>query len=278
VTRAEGERAGVAGFTDEQALRYVRQVTVGEIGAAGQERLLGSSAAIVGAGGLGCPALLYLAAAGVGRITVIDSDAVDVTNLQRQIAHRTRDIGRNKARSAADAALALNPTVDVAACGERLTASNAFDLLSGHDVVLDCTDNFAARYVVNDACVLLGTPLVTASVMRFYGQLTVVRPRVGPCLRCLVPQPPEPGTVPTCAQTGIVGPVAGALGSLQAVEALKVLLGLPDTLVGRMFALDALTFEAEVLEIERDPGCPVCGDEPSITQLADRGETCEGRR
>jgi len=265
-------------FTDEQALRYVRQVTVGEVGASGQERLAGSSAVIVGAGGLGSPALLYLAAAGVGRIGVIDSDAVDLTNLQRQIAHRTSDVGRNKAESAAEAALALNPTVRVTALPVRLNAGNVLGLLDGYDVVLDCTDNFAARYVVNDACVLLGTPLVSASIMRFYGQLMTVAPRVGPCLRCLLPDPPPPGSVPTCAQTGVIGPVAGALGSLQAVEAIKVLLGLPGTLVGRMFALDALTFDAEVLEIARDPGCPVCGDAPTILAPVDYGETCEGSR
>jgi molybdopterin/thiamine biosynthesis adenylyltransferase len=268
----------MSGFTDEQALRYVRQVTVREVGAVGQERLLASSAVIVGAGGLGSPALLYLAAAGVGRIGVIDSDAVDLTNLQRQIAHRTADVGRNKAESAVGSARALNPSVEVTAFPERLDASNALGLLGGYDVVLDCTDNFAARYLVNDASVLLGSPLVTASVMRFYGQLMTVVPRLGPCLRCLLPEPPKPGEVPTCAQTGIVGPLAGALGSLQAVEALKVLLGLEGTLVGRMFVLDALSFDAQVLEIERDAGCPVCGDSPTILAPADTGETCEGQR
>lgn len=266
------------GFTDEQALRYVRQVTVGEVGAAGQERLLGSSAVIVGAGGLGSPALLYLAAAGVGRIGVIDSDAVDLTNLQRQIAHRTADIGRNKAESATEAARALNPTVEVVPIAERLAAASALDLLSGYDVVLDCTDNFSTRYVVNDACVLLGVPLVSASIMRFYGQLMTVAPRTGPCLRCLLPEPPVAGSVPTCAQTGVIGPVAGTLGSLQAVEAIKVLLGLPGTLAGRLFVLDALTFDAQVLEIERDTGCAVCGDAPTILAPFDVGDTCEGSR
>lgn len=268
----------MAGFTDEQALRYVRQVTVGEVGVVGQERLLDSSAVIVGAGGLGSPALLYLAAAGVGRIAVIDSDAVDVTNLQRQIAHSTADVGRNKAESAAETALALNPTVEVTAVPERLSASNALQLLAGYDVVLDCTDNFSTRYVVNDACVLLGVPLVSASIMRFYGQLMTVAPRTGPCLRCLLPEPPVAGSVPTCAQTGVIGPVAGALGSLQAVEAIKVLLRLPGTLAGRLFVLDALTFDAQVLEIERDRGCAVCGDAPTIHAPVDVGETCQGSR
>lgn len=264
----------MSGFTDEQALRYVRQVTVREIGAVGQERLLGSSALIVGAGGLGSPALLYLAAAGVGRIGVVDSDELDLTNLQRQIAHRTDDLGRNKAESAAEAARALNPTVTLESLPMRLDAANVLDLLRPYDVVLDCTDNFAARYLVNDAAVILGTPLVTASVMRFHGQLRTVVPRVGPCLRCLMPTPPAPGEVPTCAVSGIIGPVAGALGALQAVEAIKVLLGLEGTLVGRMFALDALTFEVQVLDVERNPGCPVCGDAPTIRTPQGIVEAC----
>lgn len=241
----------------------------------GQERLFDASAVIVGAGGLGCPALLYLAAAGVGRIAVIDSDVVDLTNLQRQIAHRTSDVGRNKAVSAAEAALEINPTVEVVPIAERLTADNALDLLSGYEVVLDCTDNFSTRYVVNDASVILGTPLVTASIMRFYGQLTTVVPHVGPCLRCLIPDPPRPGSVPSCAQTGVIGPVAGAMGSLQAVEALKVMLRLPDTLDGRMLVLDTLTFDTQVLDIERNPECAVCGDAPTITVPVDIADTCD---
>jgi adenylyltransferase/sulfurtransferase len=262
------------GFTDEQALRYVRQVTVREIGAVGQERLLGSSALIVGAGGLGSPALLYLAAAGVGRIGVVDSDELDMTNLQRQIAHRTSDLGRNKAKSAVEAARALNPSIELQAFPVRVSAANVLDLIRPFDVVLDCTDNFSTRYLVNDAAVILGTPLVSASVMRFHGQLRTVRPRLGPCLRCLMPVPPAPGEVPTCAQSGILGPVAGALGALQAVEAIKVLLELEGTLVGRMFALDALAFESQVLDIERDPACPVCGDAPTIVSPQDVAEAC----
>jgi len=266
------------GFSDDEALRYLRQITVREIGAVGQERLLASSALVVGAGGLGSPALLYLAAAGVGRIGIVDSDMLDLTNLQRQIAHRTADLGRNKAISAADTARGLNPTVTIEPFAVRIEAANALDLIGGYDVVLDCTDNFAARYVVNDAAVIAGRPLVTASVMRFQGQMRTVLPRVGPCLRCLIPDPPAPGQIPTCAQTGIIGPLAGAMGALQAVEAIKVLLGLDGTLVGRMFALDALSFEPQLLEIERDPACPVCGDAPTILQPVDIGDTCEGER
>lgn len=253
--------------TQDEPLRYLRQITIPEIGMAGQAQLGASSALVVGAGGLGSPALLYLAGAGVGRLGIVDSDAVDVTNLQRQIAHRTADVGRNKAASAAEAARALNPLIAVEEHGVRIDRANALDVLRGFDVVLDCVDNFEARYAINDAAVILGIPLVSASVMRFEGQLRTVAPGVGPCLRCLMPVAPEPGQVPTCAQTGIVGPLAGAFGAMQAIEAIKVLLGLPGTLVGRMFVLDSLSFEPQVLEIERDPGCPVCGDAPTILGL-----------
>jgi molybdopterin/thiamine biosynthesis adenylyltransferase len=259
----------VTGFTDDDVLRYARQINIPDIGVTGQERLLESSALVVGAGGLGSPALLYLTAAGVGRIGVVDAECVDLTNLQRQIAHGMADLGRNKAVSARDAMRSIDPDVEVAVFEDRLVAANALEVLSGWDVVLDCTDNFPARYLLNDACVMLGKTLVTAAVLRFYGQITTVVPRVGPCLRCVMPEPPAPGTVPTCAQAGIVGPVAGAFGCLQAIEALKVLLGAPGGLVGRTFVLDALTFESNVLEVARDPSCPVCGEIPRITSLAD---------
>lgn len=261
-------------FSDEQALRYVRQTNIPEIGVAGQARLLASSAVIVGAGGLGSPALLYLAAAGVGRITVIDADPVDLTNLQRQIAHGAADLGRPKAASARDAALRIDPALDITAREIRLAASNVIDAIRGHDVVLDCTDNFPARYLLNDACVLTGVPLVTAAVLRFYGQITTVAPGSGPCMRCVLPDPPAPGSVPTCARAGILGPVAGTFGSLQACEAVKVLLGLAGTLVGRMFVLDTLSFTAEVLDVPRDPACPVCGDSPRILAPYDVPDAC----
>jgi len=264
----------MAGFTDEQALRYARQINIPDVGVAGQERLLSSSALVVGAGGLGSPALLYLTAAGVGRIGVVDADPVDLTNLQRQIAHGTADIGRGKAESARDAMHAIDPGIVVATYGERLTAANALQTIRRYDVVLDCTDNFPTRYLINDACVLLGTTLVTAAVIRFHGQLTTVRPHQGPCMRCLLPEPPAPGSVPSCAQAGVLGPVAGAMGCLQAVEAIKVLLGLPDTLVGRLFVLDALAFAPSIMEIERDPDCPVCGATPRITGLTDFEASC----
>jgi molybdopterin/thiamine biosynthesis adenylyltransferase len=264
----------MSAFTDDQVVRYARQIAIPEVGAAGQERLLASSAVIVGAGGLGSPVLLYLAAAGIGRITVIDSDPVDLTNLQRQIAHSMSDVGRNKAVSAAETARAINPDVEITARTERLSAENAPALLGGHGVVLDCTDNFATRYLINDACVLMGSTLVTAAISRFYGQIMTIVPRRGPCYRCLFPEPPVAGSVPTCAQTGILGPVPGALGSLQALEAMKVLLGLDGTLEGRMLAIDTRVFDVELLEVARDPVCPVCGDSPTITVLADIPGTC----
>ncbi len=264
----------MSAFSDDQVLRYARQITIPEIGVDGQERLLRSAAVVVGAGGLGSPALLYLAAAGVGRITVIDSDPVDLTNLQRQIAHATADIGRNKAASAADAMRAINPEVEVVAWEQRLEAANAVELLGGHGVVLDCTDNFTTRYLINDAAVMLDATLVTAAISRFYGQIMTIVPHRGPCYRCMFPEPPVAGSVPTCAQTGILGPVPGVMGSLQALEALKVLLGLDGTLEGRLFALDTRAFDVQLLEVRRDPGCPVCGELPTITVLEDIPGTC----
>lgn len=264
----------MSGISDEQALRYARQMNIPDIGVTGQERLLASSVLVVGAGGLGSAALLYLTAAGVGRIGIADPDPVELSNLNRQIAHGVGDLGRAKTASARDAMRAIDPGIDVAVYEERVTAANALEVLAGWDVVLDCTDNFPARYLLNDACVLLGTPLVTGAVLRLYGQITTVVPHAGPCMRCVLREPPAPGTVPTCAQVGIVGAVAGAFGCLQAVEAIKVLLGLPGTLVGRILALDTLTFDAQVLEIERDPACPVCGDAPTLTSLTDAPGAC----
>jgi molybdopterin/thiamine biosynthesis adenylyltransferase len=261
-------------FTDEQALRYARQTNIPDVGVVGQERLLASSALVVGAGGLGSAAILYLAAAGVGRLGIADSEVVEMTNLQRQIAHGVADLGRNKAVSAAESVARIDPAIDVAVVEDRIVAANALATIEGWDVVLDCTDNFPARYLVNDACVMTGTTLVTAAVLRFYGQVMTVVPRRGPCMRCLLPDVPEPGTVPTCARAGILGPVAGAFGCLEAIEALKVLLGLDGTLEGRLLAIDSRTFEVEVLEAERDPGCPVCGDVPTIVELADAPGTC----
>lgn len=261
-------------LTDEEIARYGRQIIVPGVGGAGQERLKNGSVLAVGAGGLGSPSLLYLAAAGVGRIGVIDADEVDVTNLQRQVAHATTDLGRNKAESAAETMRAINPLIEVVTYPVRLTPEIALEILAGYDVILDGTDNFPTRYLINDACVILGKPLVTAAILRYSGQLAVIKPKEGPCYRCFFPKPPAPGTVPSCSQAGILGPVAGAMGSLQALEAIKVLLQSPDSLVGRFVAFDFLSLESSAMEFERNPHCAVCGDEPSITSLDLATDSC----
>lgn len=252
-------------LTDADIMRYGRQIIVPEVGGAGQEKLLASHVVTIGAGGLGSPSLLYLAAAGVGHITVIDGDEVDETNLQRQIAHTTADLGVNKAESAAQTMLAINPGIEVTVVPERIDAENIAGLLADADLVLDGSDNFATRYLVNDACVLAGKPLVEAAILRFQGQLMTIVPGQGPCYRCLFPYQPEPGTVPSCSQAGILGPVAGVLGSLQAAEALKLLLG-AQTLAGRALFVDTLSMDMRTVEVPRDPDCPVCGEHPTITE------------
>ncbi len=261
-------------LTDEEIARYGRQIIVPGFGGTGQERLKSGSVLVVGAGGLGSPSLLYLAAAGVGRIGVVDADDVDVTNLQRQVAHATTDIGRNKAESAAETMRAINPLIEVVIHPVRLTPENAFGIFEGYDVVLDGTDNFPTRYLINDACVILGKPLVTAAILRYFGQLAVIRPTMGPCYRCFFPEPPAPGEVPSCSQAGIVGPVAGVMGSLQALEAIKVLLGSEDSLVGRYLAIDFHSLESNSMEFERNTDCAVCGESPTITSLTVAADTC----
>lgn len=254
-------------LSDADILRYGRQIIVPEVGGVGQEKLLAAHIVAVGAGGLGSPSLLYLAAAGVGRITVVDGDAVDETNLQRQIAHTTADLGVNKAESAAATMQAINPHIEVNVVPERVDAENIGRLIADADVVLDGSDNFATRYLVNDACVLAGVSLVEAAILRFHGQLVTIVPGDGPCYRCLFPQQPQPGSVPSCSQAGILGPVAGVLGSLQATEALKLIIG-AETLKGRALFVDCLSMDMRTFEVPRDPACPVCGDQPTITEAA----------
>ncbi|MHB1323203.1 MAG: HesA/MoeB/ThiF family protein [Coriobacteriia bacterium] len=261
-------------LTDEEIARYGRQIIVPGVGGEGQERLKRGSVLAVGAGGLGSPSLLYLAAAGVGRIGIIDADAVDVTNLQRQIAHTTVDLGRNKAESAAETLRAINPLIEAVTYTERLDAGNAPGILGEYDVIIDGTDNFPTRYLINDACVLLGKPLVTAAILRYSGQVTVVLPGETACYRCLFPEPPAPGAVPSCSQAGILGPVAGVMGSIQALEAIKLLLGTLDTLAGRFVVFDFLSLESQVMELRRNEGCAVCGDTPTITTLHVEQDSC----
>ena len=247
--------------------RYARHLALEEIGAAGQQRLATASVLVIGAGGLGSPAALYLAAAGVGRIGLVDHDRIELSNLQRQILFATDEIGRSKAQAAQTRLLALNPTIQVVAHAQRLTAGNAADILADYDVVIDGTDRLATRYLINDACVLLQKPLVSAAIHRFEGQAMTYLPGRSPCYRCLYPESPE-DLIPNCATAGVLGVLPGVMGSIQATEALKILLGIGETLAGRLLVYDALSLRFEEFRFARRPGCAACGDRPSITSLA----------
>jgi molybdopterin/thiamine biosynthesis adenylyltransferase len=247
-------------LTNDQKQRYSRHLLIPEVGSAGQARLLGSKALLIGAGGLGSPAALYLAAAGVGTIGLVDFDIVDVSNLQRQIIHTTDRVGERKVESAKLAIKALNPEITVNAHEEMLVAENVERIIDGYDVILDGTDTFETRYILNDAAVAAGIPVVHASVFRFEGQLTTFVPYEGPCYRCLYPTPPPPELAPGCSVAGVLGVVPGILGLLQTNEALKVLLGIGNTLAGRLVLFDALETEFTELQLRRDPNCPVCSD------------------
>jgi len=256
-------------ITDEQLLRYARHVALDEIGEDGQAKLLAARALVVGAGGLGSPVLLYIAAAGVGRITIVDDDRVDLTNLQRQIAHTTARLGEPKAESAATAAAAINPEVRVEALNARLDASNAMDLVHGQDVVVDGSDNFATRFLLNDACHLSRVPLVSAALLRFEGQLSTFKAWArGPCYRCLHPEPPPEDAVPRCEQAGILGAVAGVMGAMQAAEVVKELLGVGESLAGTLVLYDALSATVRRIGVPKNPDCALCGTAPRITTLA----------
>jgi adenylyltransferase/sulfurtransferase len=256
-------------LSKEQVARYSRQLILPEFGVAGQERLLRGSALIVGAGGLGSPAALYLAAAGVGRIGIADRDAVALSNLHRQILHASADVGRPKTRSAAERLAALNPDVSVVEHQEAVQAGSALELLGRYDVILDGSDNFPTRYLVNDACVLLGKPLVHGGVVHLGGQLLTVRPRESACFRCVFPEPPQPGAVPSCQEAGVLGAVAGVLGSLMAHEAIKLLAGLGTPLADRLLVFEGRSSRWRDVAVRRDPSCAVCGGRPTITELID---------
>jgi adenylyltransferase/sulfurtransferase len=260
-------------LTREQTARYARHLLIPDVGELGQRRLCASRVAVLGAGGLGSPALLYLAAAGVGTIAVIDPDVVDTSNLQRQVVHGVDDVGRLKVDSAAEAMARVNPLVDVVRHPVRLDSSNALTLLDGYDLVVDGTDNFATRYLVNDACVVLGIPYVWGSVFRFDGQVSVFWGRSGPggeqqfpCYRCLFPEPPPAGSVPSCAEGGVLGVLCAAVGAAQGTEAVKLLTGIGQPLLGRLLVHDALRATWRELAVQPDPACAVCGAEPSITR------------
>ena len=258
-------------ITDAQLLRYARHVILDEVGEEGQAKLLAAKVLVIGAGGLGAPLLLYLAAAGVGTLGVIDDDDVDLTNLQRQVIHTTDRIGMPKVDSAAIAIGNLNPEIEVVTYEERLTAANALRVIADYDLVADGSDNFPTRYLVNDACFLARKPLVAGALLRFEGQLATFRAHEAgdnPCFRCLFPAPPPEGTVPRCDQAGILGAVAGALGTLQAAEVLKEILGLGESLNGRLLLYDALSTTFRKLKAKRDPACPLCGPQASIRDLS----------
>ena len=263
----------------DQRRRYSRHLLIPEVGEEGQLRLLDSRMLLIGAGGLGSPAALYLAAAGVGKIGIVDDDTVDATNLQRQIVHSTERLGEPKADSAKQTIEALNPDVQVRLFKERLTSENVDRILTeGWDVIVDGADNFPTRYLLNDASVWHGIPVVHGSIFRFEGQVTVFRPGEGPCYRCLFPQPPPPELAPSCAEGGVLGVLPGIVGSLQANEALKLALGVGDTLVGRLLLIDALAPAFTEVQLRRDPACPVCGESPTITEYVDYVEFCQGVR
>ncbi|MEM1411100.1 MAG: molybdopterin-synthase adenylyltransferase MoeB [Pseudomonadota bacterium] len=262
-------------LSPEEVLRYGRHLVMPEVGMDGQERLRDARVLCVGAGGLGSPASLYLAAAGVGTIGIVDDDAVDLSNIQRQLLFATGDVGRAKTEAAADRLGAINPHVKLELHRERLVADNVMDLLGRYDVVVDGSDNFPTRYLVNDACVLLRKPLVFGSVLRFNGQLSVFDARRGPCYRCLFPEPPPPGTVPSCAEGGVLGVLPGIIGSLQALEALKLVLGQGESLIGRLLLFEGLGLDFREVRLGKDPDCPVCGEAPTITRPEDLALACD---
>jgi sulfur-carrier protein adenylyltransferase/sulfurtransferase len=258
----------------DEVRRYSRHLIIPDVGMTGQKRLKNAKVLCVGAGGLGSPALLYLAAAGVGTLGVIDFDVVDESNLQRQIIHGQSDVGRSKAQSARDSIMELNPLVNVIVHQERLDSDNAMQVFEPYDLIVDGTDNFATRYLVNDACVLLGKPYVWGSIYRFDGQASVFWAEHGPCYRCLYPEPPPPGMVPSCAEGGVLGVLCASIGSIQVTEAIKIITGIGDPLVGRLMVYDALDMTYRSVKVRKDPECPVCGKTPTVTELIDYEEFC----
>jgi adenylyltransferase/sulfurtransferase len=261
-------------LTREELARYARHVTLPDVGVEGQRTLKAARVLCVGAGGLGSPASMYLAAAGIGTIGVLDADAVDASNLQRQILHDTADVGEPKVASARERLRAINPNVTIETHPVRLTAANALDILGRYDIVLDCSDNFPTRYLVNDACVMLGKPDVFGAIFRFEGQASVFGVKNGPCYRCVFPEPPPPGLVPSCAEAGVFGVLPGVIGTIQATEAIKLILEIGEPLVGRMIVYDALDMAFRDLKVPKDPDCPVCGSHPSVRTLIDYDAFC----
>jgi sulfur-carrier protein adenylyltransferase/sulfurtransferase len=261
-------------LTTDDLARYSRHLILPEVGMEGQQRLKAARVLCVGTGGLGSPLAFYLAAAGVGTLGLVDFDVVDASNLQRQIIHSTKDIGRKKLDSAEEKLVALNPALNVVKHETMLSSANALDILKDYDIVADGTDNFPTRYLVNDACVLLGKPNVYGSIFRFEGQASVFATETGPCYRCLYPEPPPPGLVPSCAEGGVLGILPGLVGMIQATEAIKLILGKGESLAGRLLLVDALNMKFRELKLRKNPECPVCGDHPTVTKLIDYQQFC----
>ncbi len=261
-------------LTTDDLSRYSRHLILPEVGMEGQQKLKAARVLLIGAGGLGSPLAFYLAAAGVGTLGLVDFDVVDASNLQRQIIHSTRDVGRKKLDSAAEKLIALNPALNVVKHEIMLSSANALDILADYDIVADGTDNFPTRYLVNDACVLLGKPNVYGSIFRFEGQASVFATRQGPCYRCLYPEPPPPGLVPSCAEGGVLGILPGLVGVIQATEAIKLILGNGEPLIGRLLLVDALAMRFRELKLRKNPECPVCGAHPTVTRLIDYQQFC----
>lgn len=261
-------------LSNQEITRYSRHLIMPEVGLEGQKKLKNSRVLCIGAGGLGSPLSLYLAAAGVGTLGILDFDVVDFSNLQRQVLHSEKTVGEPKVESAKNRLLELNSDINVVTYNERLDSSNAMDVMEGYDVVVDGTDNFATRYLTNDACVFLGIPNVYGSIFRFEGQVSVFDAKRGPCYRCLYPEPPPPGLVPSCAEGGVLGILPGVVGTIQASEVVKLVIGEGAPLAGRLLFLDVLEMEPRILKLRKDPGCPVCGENPSITELVDYEAFC----
>ncbi|CEK13792.1 molybdopterin-synthase adenylyltransferase MoeB [Chthonomonas calidirosea] len=268
------ERVEAVSFSNEEILRYSRHLILPEVGLEGQKRLKAAKVLLIGAGGLGSPLALYLAAAGVGTIGLVDFDAVDLTNLQRQVIHGTNDVGRSKLESAKETILDINPHVEVIGFEERFTSQNALEIARDFDIIIDGTDNFPTRYLTNDVCALLGKPNVYGSIFRFEGQASVFWAGHGPCYRCLFPEPPPPGLVPSCAEGGVLGVLPGIVGCIQAIEAIKLILGIGNPLIGRLLTFNALKMQFRELRLRRDPACPLCGENPTIHELIDYEEFC----
>lgn len=261
-------------LSHEEVRRYSRHLIMPEVGMAGQKKLKAASVLLIGAGGLGSPLAMYLAAAGIGRIGLVDYDVVDQTNLQRQIIHGTKDVGRPKLDSAKARILDINPHVQVDSYPVPLTSANALDIFAPYDVIIDGTDNFPTRYLTNDACVLLGKPNVYGSIFRFEGQLSIFYAKEGPCYRCLFPEPPPPGLVPSCAEGGVLGILPGTVGAMQATEAIKLILGIGESMIGRLLLYDALNMEFTEVKLRKNPTCPICGPNPTISELIDYEQFC----